>query len=166
MVCQKAIRLLREDSVARLAGLLASSARYVVRRNPPCRPRRSIVSESRSSRQSIPHCTHHIGERFIWKNLPQELFRPLLNWACQSLPSCKRRGRFRLAHSSILRTRWRVAGRARGIQWGRPQGGRKCYRHCQKCKNQAFPLFDAYPKTGFTEANRQAKSVQHTLAVI
>jgi hypothetical protein len=37
-------------------------------------------------------------------------------------------------------------------------------RH-QICKSQAFPLFYAYPKTGFTEANRQAKSVQHTLGL-
>src|SRR5258707_5309655 len=65
MVCQRAITLLREDSVARLAGSLASSAWYVLRRNPPCLPRRSIVSESRSSKESIPHCTHDIGERFI-----------------------------------------------------------------------------------------------------
>src|SRR5260370_42518173 len=27
--------------------------------------RRSIVSESRSSKESIPHCTHDFGERFI-----------------------------------------------------------------------------------------------------
>ena len=63
MVCQRAITLLREDSVARLAGSLARSAWYVVRRNPPCLPTRSIVSESRSSKESILHWTHDIVER-------------------------------------------------------------------------------------------------------
>src|SRR3979409_1085293 len=63
MVCQRAITLLREDSVARLAGSLASSAWYVVRRNPPCLPRRSIVSESSSSKESILHWTHDIVKR-------------------------------------------------------------------------------------------------------
>src|SRR6266481_6942125 len=63
MVCQRAITLLREDSVARLAGSLARSAWYVVRRNPPCLPSRSILSESRSSKESILHWTHDIVER-------------------------------------------------------------------------------------------------------
>src|ERR1700738_2958388 len=63
MVCQRAITLLREDSVAWLAGSLARSAWYVLRRNPPCLPRRLIVSESSSSKESIPHWTHNIGER-------------------------------------------------------------------------------------------------------
>jgi hypothetical protein len=35
----------------------------VLRRNPPCLPSRSIVPESRSSKESIPHWTHNIGER-------------------------------------------------------------------------------------------------------
>src|SRR6266851_5562269 len=71
MVCQRAITLLREDSVARLAGSLASSAWYVLRRNPPCLPSRSIVLESRSSKESIPHCTQNIGERFTSKSLKE-----------------------------------------------------------------------------------------------
>src|ERR1700680_4328517 len=63
MLCQRAITLLREDSVAWLAGSLASSAWYVLRRNPPCLPSRSIVSQLRSSKESILHWTHDIVER-------------------------------------------------------------------------------------------------------
>jgi hypothetical protein len=38
-------------------------------------------------------------------------------------------------------------------------------RGIQIYESQAFPLFDAYPKTGFTEAKGQAKSVRRTLGL-
>jgi hypothetical protein len=57
--------LLREDSVPRLAGSLASSAWYVLRRNPLCLPKRSIVPESHSSKWSMLTCTHKVGRKFI-----------------------------------------------------------------------------------------------------
>ena len=42
-VCRRAIKLLREDSVARLLKFIASSARSILSRNSPCFARESIV---------------------------------------------------------------------------------------------------------------------------
>jgi hypothetical protein len=64
-VCQRAITLLREDSAARLIGSLASSARYVRRRNPLCLLRRSVVPQSSCSKQStLLYCTHNREQTF------------------------------------------------------------------------------------------------------
>src|SRR6478672_193639 len=64
MVCQRASMLLREDSVPRLVGSLASSAWYVLRRNPLFLPKRSIVPESYCSKYSMLHCTHNAERKF------------------------------------------------------------------------------------------------------
>lgn len=58
MVCCTAIRLLRDDPVARLFGSIASSASYLIIRKPRCCPRRAIVFESTSPLRCISHCTH------------------------------------------------------------------------------------------------------------
>jgi hypothetical protein len=96
-VCCIAIKLLREDSVSRLAGSLASSAQYILSRNPPCFLRRSIVTELGSCTDVILHCTHRPGEKFARKPIRSDL---------------------RTHKSLVSRGRLRVAGK--GLQYSFP----------------------------------------------
>jgi len=66
-VCCTAIRLLRDDCVAWLVGLLARFARCIRSSNLYCLPRRVIAIESGSSKRCILHCKQNLGREFAPK---------------------------------------------------------------------------------------------------
>jgi hypothetical protein len=70
----------------------------------------------------MPHCTHYIGERFIWKNLPEELFRRFKLGLSISVV-LQANGRISLAHDSVL-----LDGLVGFIDGGLKAG--ESYRHC------------------------------------